>query len=82
VGHDEVPGQYRRAHATTGWIGELMVGVGVNSVRCMRERGDPLIVERGGRAVLIGVNSFSLSDCDLPQVFAELSGPQLAWVAS
>lgn len=79
----EAAGRYQRTYGATKWIGELMIGAeAVGRAPCLRERGDPLVAELADGPVLIGVSSYSLPDCDLPQVFAEMSGSQLAWVAS
>lgn len=40
------------------------------------------MVSRNGIPVEVGVVSFGDQNCDMASGFAELSGPQLAWVAS
>jgi Trypsin len=80
---NEAASRYERTYGATKWIGELMIGAeAVDRAPCLRERGDPLVAELANGPVLIGVSSFSLPDCDMPQAFAEMSGSQLAWVAS
>jgi hypothetical protein len=80
---DDVTARYHRTYGGTKWIGELMLGAeAAERAPCLRGRGDPLVADRSGGPVLIGVSSYSLPDCDQPQVFAEMSGSQLAWVAS
>jgi hypothetical protein len=80
---DDTAARYRRTYGGTKWVGELMLAAeAVDQAPCLRGRGDPLVADRSGRPVLIGVSSYSLPDCDLPHVFAEMSGSQLAWVAS
>jgi hypothetical protein len=72
------------------WNPPFMVGVGQVLERGGREpnacadHGSPAVVRSRQRDVLIGVASFSftgLLPCTQPGGFAELTGPQLAWVA-
>lgn len=71
------------------WDAALMIGAGwTNHTVCSGDSGGPLTVDRNGVIVQVGVVSFSPSDfggtetCDQPGGYAELSGPQLAWVAA
>ena len=73
---------------TDNWEEQLLIGAGTSTVTtCFGDSGSPLIVNRNGRTVQVGVTSFgygSIFDdgCDNPGAFAELSGPLLAWLAS
>jgi trypsin len=81
---DAVRLDYQRSYAAPQrWVGELSIAAQrTDAALCPRERGDPLMVERDGRTIVIGVGSFTVPDCAMPQSFGELSGSQLAWVAA
>jgi hypothetical protein len=72
------------------WNEPLMIGAGwTNHTVCNGDSGGPLTVDRNGVIVQVGVVSFGPGDwdggaspCDEPAGYAELSGPQLAWVAA
>jgi hypothetical protein len=73
------------------WDSQLMMGAGSDrQTLCFGDSGGPLVVGRTtGHVVQVGVASFvhapwwPWSDpCDTAAGFAELAGPQLAWVAS
>jgi hypothetical protein len=65
------------------WIGYLMIGADPSGrTPCVGDSGGPLVVERAGRPILIGVKSFGTADCSTPAGYAEISGPQSAWIAS
>jgi hypothetical protein len=66
------------------WIGYLMLGATPRSPSaCLADGGGgPLVVRRDGRPVQIGVKSFAARDCAVGAGYAELSGPQLAWIAN
>jgi hypothetical protein len=65
------------------WVDPLMIGAGSpQQTTCFGDSGGPLVVNRGGRPVEVGVVSFGTQQCNNAAGFAELSGPQLAWVAS
>jgi hypothetical protein len=63
-----------------------MIGAGwTNHTVCHGDSGDPLTVQRNGVIVQVGVASFVETwphECGEPGGYAELNGPQLAWVAS
>jgi secreted trypsin-like serine protease len=72
------------------WNERLMIGAGwTNHTVCRGDSGGPLTVDRNGVTVLVGVVSFGdahwyngVPSCDQPGAYAELSGAQLAWVAT
>jgi hypothetical protein len=65
------------------WINSLMIGAGwSNHTACNGDSGGPLTVDRNGVRIQVGVASFATTGCDEPAGYAELSGPQLAWVAA
>jgi len=67
------------------WNETLMIGAGwSNQTACHGDSGGPLTVVRNGVRVQVGLVSFvhSSPDCADPAGYAELAGPQLAWVAS
>jgi Trypsin/PASTA domain len=76
------------------WDSQLMIGAGsTNQTTCDGDSGGPLVVrDAAGHVVQVGVDSFKYDDfpyfpyfddgCNTAAGFAELSGPQLAWVAS
>jgi len=68
------------------WISALMIGFGNSDhTVCNGDSGGPLVVQPGATPVLVGVTSMAwsfLSSCTEAGGFAELRGPQLAWVAS
>ncbi len=65
------------------WINALMIGAGTSQqTTCYGDSGGPLVVTRNSRPVEVGVVSFGTQNCTNAAGFAELSGPQLAWVAS
>ena len=60
-----------------------MIGAGTaTATTCTYDDGAPALVQRAGNWVQVGVASFSAAGCDRPGGFAELTGAQLAWVAS
>ncbi|HEX5595363.1 MAG TPA: trypsin-like serine protease [Micromonosporaceae bacterium] len=64
------------------WIEPLMIGAGKQwETVCVGDSGGPLVTTRGSRIVQLGVASFTKA-CDVPGAFAELNGPQLAWLAT
>jgi hypothetical protein len=66
-----------------GWNSQLMIGAGSSTQTvCYGDSGGPLTVRRNGRAVQVGAVSFGAELCDHAAGFAELAGPQLAWIAS
>jgi hypothetical protein len=67
------------------WHEPLMIGAGsTNQTVCHGDSGSPLVVGRYGTIVQVGVASFiqDEDDCHGAAGFAELSGPQLAWIAT
>jgi len=65
------------------WNSALMIGAGTpQQTTCFGDSGGPLVVNRNSRPVEVGVVSFGSQNCDHAAGFAELSGAQLAWVAS
>jgi hypothetical protein len=65
------------------WQDQLMIGAGTTyQTVCYGDSGGPLVVSRAGHIVQVGVASFGVTTCDEAAVFAELSGPQLAWIAT
>jgi len=68
----------------SAWIDRLLIGAGAtNQSTCYGDSGGPLVVGRTtAQPVLIGVVSFGLFECQGAAAFDELTGPQLAWVAS
>lgn len=66
------------------WIEALMIGAGgYGHEICEGDSGGPLVVTRNGTRVQVGVASFGWPfDCDTGSAFAELAGPQLAWVGT
>ncbi len=70
------------------WNSGLMIGAGSNNATaCNGDSGGPLVVDKDGtwNWIQVGVASFVQTwptNCAKPAGFAELSGPQLAWVAS
>jgi Trypsin/Tectonin domain/Putative Ig domain/PASTA domain len=67
----------------SSWKDPLMIGAGSSGhTVCYGDSGSPLVNFDRGRAVQIGVVSFGDEFCTRPGAFAELSGPQLAWIAS
>jgi hypothetical protein len=88
---DYMDAEFRFLHFWGQWIPALMIGAGwSNHTACHGDSGGPLTVDRGGVTVQVGVASFVAGDfgdtgtipCDKPSAYAELSGPQLAWVAA
>ncbi len=66
-----------------GWIDALMIGAGTpQQTTCFGDSGGPLVVTRNNRPVEVGVVSFGTQNCNTAAGFAELFGPQLAWVAN
>ncbi|GIH24639.1 hypothetical protein Aph01nite_29490 [Acrocarpospora phusangensis] len=65
------------------WISRLMIGAGGSAhTTCYGDSGTALTVNQdGNRIVQVGVHSFGL-DCTAAAALMELSGPQLAWLAS
>jgi Trypsin/PASTA domain len=72
---------------TGSWTDALMIGAGsASQTACVGDSGGPLVVNRPN-PVEVGVASFMYTSwtdpgCDNPAGFAELSGAQLAWLAS
>jgi hypothetical protein len=70
------------------WIEHLMIGAGsAGQTLCDGDSGGPLVVSRSGTIVQVGVYSITWAGpfdpgCNRAGLFTELSGPQLAWVAS
>jgi hypothetical protein len=67
------------------WHEQLMIGAGsTNQTVCHGDSGGPLVVDRSGTTVQVGVASFIQDgdSCHGAAGFAELAGPQLAWIAS
>jgi hypothetical protein len=66
------------------WDNELMIGAGTHGTTiCDGDSGGPLVVPASdGHPIEVGVASFGKSSCNEANAFAELSGPQLAWIAS
>jgi hypothetical protein len=67
------------------WHEELMIGAGAtNQTVCFGDSGSPLVVHRNGTVVQVGVASFiqDEDDCHGAAGFAEIGGPQLAWIAT
>ena len=67
------------------WIDDLMIGGGTNTqTTCEGDSGGPLLTDADGtwRWVQLGVTTGGDPDCDKPGVFTQLTGPQLAWIAS
>jgi Trypsin len=74
---------------TDEWSDGLHIGAGsTNQTTCYGDSGGPLMVQQAGRIVEIGVTSFgfpqlwSFDECTVPSAFSEMSGHQLAWVAT
>jgi hypothetical protein len=66
-----------------GWPDRLAIGAGMKGeTACNGDSGGPLVVYRNGVHVQVGVASFTRTGCKTAAGFAELAGPQLAWVAS
>jgi hypothetical protein len=60
-----------------------MIGAGTHGTTiCDGDSGGPLVVGDPAHPIEVGVASFGKSSCNEANAFAELSGPQLAWVAS
>src|SRR6185436_6649635 len=66
------------------WNNTLLVGAGsTNQSTCRGDSGGPLVVGRTtAQPVQVGVASFGLTLCQGAAAFSELTGPQLAWIAS
>jgi hypothetical protein len=66
------------------WLAPLYIGAGAtHQAVCLGDSGGPLVVGRTtSQPVQVGVVNFGVSHCDNAAAFAELSGPQLAWIAS
>jgi V8-like Glu-specific endopeptidase len=67
------------------WDEALMIGAGTTyQTVCHGDSGSPLVVNRYGTIVQVGVSSFIQDgdDCHGAAAFAEVGGPQLAWIAS
>jgi Trypsin/PASTA domain len=68
---------------TFTWKDVLMIGAGsTGQTTCFGDSGGPLVVGRAGKVVQVGVVSFGAQACDRAAAFAELNGPQLAWIAT
>jgi hypothetical protein len=83
---DHMDSVYNHPLLPDNWSSELMIGAGDSShTVCYGDSGGPLLAFDGNRPVLLGVASFvetTPDECGEPGGFAELAGPQLAWVAS
>jgi len=65
------------------WPDPLVIGAGASRrTACNGDSGGPLVVYRDGVHVQVGVASFTKESCNAPAGFAELSGSQLAWIAT
>jgi hypothetical protein len=67
------------------WLEPLMIGAGSDDQSvCHGDSGSPLVVNHNGRTVQVGVASFIQDGdtCRGAAGFAEVAGPQLAWIAS
>ena len=75
---------YNRWWTPDWWISELMIGFGNSDhTICFGDSGGPLTVASGTSTVLVGVVSMVFrNDCNEAGGFAEVRGPQLAWIAS
>ena len=61
----------------------LMIGAGTSTKgACFGDSGGPLTGFVGSTRVQIGVTSFGWPDCKKPQVYSELNGAHLAWLAT
>ena len=85
-GYFRVAGTALRSDAamagTFAWKDALMIGAGSSGqTTCFGDSGGPLVESRAGKVVQVGVTSFGTQSCDQSAAFAELSGPQLAWIA-
>jgi Trypsin/Ricin-type beta-trefoil lectin domain-like len=86
---DDMDGIFNPWYWFDDWHEDLMIGAGSESTTvCFGDSGGPLVVQaHTARPIEVGVASFthtSLTDdgCANAGGFAELSGPQLAWVAA
>lgn len=89
VSDDSMDSEFNPWLVDDNWVEPLMIGAGSSPTTvCRGDSGGPLVVHpNGGVAVQVGVASFMYtstldSGCDSPAGFAELSGPQLAWLAT
>jgi V8-like Glu-specific endopeptidase len=65
------------------WPAPLLIGAGTTyQTVCFGDSGGPLVLTRNGQVVQVGVVSLGGGDCNRAAGFAELAGPQLAWIAS
>ena len=82
----DMDGVYNPWYWFDHWKSGLMIGAGwTNHTVCYGDSGGPLTVDRNGVTMQVGVASFVQTwpdECAQPGGYAELSGPQLAWVAS
>jgi hypothetical protein len=62
----------------------LLIGAGApGRTVCVNDSGGPLVRDPDGpNPIQLGVVSFGTDDCSNAAAFAELAGPQLAWIAS
>jgi hypothetical protein len=77
---------FNRLWTPDWWTSALMIGFGNSDhTICNGDSGGPLTVQAGATPVLVGVTSMAwsfLSNCSEAGGFAEVRGPQLAWIAS
>lgn len=76
---------YNRWWTPDWWISRLMIGAGNSDhTTCLGDSGGGLVVQ-GTNPVLVGVSSMEWpwpTECSEAAGFAEVNGPQLAWIAS
>lgn len=65
------------------WPDRFAIGAGSRrQTACNGDSGGPLVVYRNDVVVQVGVASFAKKSCNAAAGFAELAGPQLAWLAT
>ncbi len=78
---DFMDGIFNRWWTPDYWTSELNIGAGGSQkTTCFGDSGGPLLIA-AGIWVQVGVTSFVWPGCSEAGAFAELSGPQLAWIA-